>query len=278
MAARNLDERVVADFGREWRTYDQAAVPEAELRRQFEHYFAVFPWQILPPNAVGFDAGCGSGRWARLVAPAVARLHCVDASEEALEVARQTLAGIDNCDFHLASVAELPFEDGSMDFGYSLGVLHHVPDTVAALEACVAKLKPGAPFLVYLYYALDGRPWWFRVLFRGVSVLRRLISALPHRAKLLATSVIAFVVYVPLARAALLGERLGRDVDDWPLSFYRDRSIYTMRTDALDRFGTRLERRFTREQLVAMLAFAGLEGIVVSTQPPYWCAAGVRRG
>ena len=41
-------------------------------------------------------------------------------------------------------------------------------------------------------------------------------------------------------------ERLGTDVRHFPLSAYRDRSFYTMRTDALDRFGTRLERRFSR--------------------------------
>jgi ubiquinone/menaquinone biosynthesis C-methylase UbiE len=47
-------------------------------------------------------------------------------------------------------VQELPFADGSMDFGYSLGVLHRVPSIAEALRACTRKLKPGAPFLVYL--------------------------------------------------------------------------------------------------------------------------------
>ena len=49
-----------------------------------------------------------------------------------------------------------------MDFGYSLGVLHHLEDTQAGMAACVRKLKPGAPFLVYIYYALENRPIWFR--------------------------------------------------------------------------------------------------------------------
>ena len=34
-----------------------------------------------------------------------------------------------------------------------------------------------------------------------------------------------------------------------PLSFYRDCSFYVMRNDSLNRFGTRLERRFTRDLL-----------------------------
>ena len=48
-------------------------------------------------------------------------------------------------------------------------------------------------------------------------------------------------------------------VDNMPLSAYRERSFYVMRTDALDRFGTRLEQRFTREQIRSMMHEAGLE-------------------
>ena len=278
MSGRNVDDLVVADFGREWQAFDQSEVPPEELAGQFERYFAVFPWDRVAGDAVGFDAGCGSGRWARFVAPRVGRLHCVDASEAALEVARRALAGLPNVEFHAASVSELPFAEGSMDFGYSLGVLHHVPDTQGALTACVSRLRDGAPFLVYLYYALDGRPAWFRALFRAVDALRRRVSRLPHRRKLAVTNAVALLVYFPLARAARLGERLGPDVGGWPLSLYRDRSFYTMRTDALDRFGTRLEQRFTKEQVVSMLAAAGLVDIAVSPDPPYWCASGLKAG
>jgi SAM-dependent methyltransferase len=270
----NVDQDVIAAFGREWETYDQSGVPPEELRRQFDRYFAVFPWELLSHDSVGFDAGCGSGRWARLVAPRVGRLHCVDASPTALAVAARNLADLPNCELHVASLDDLPLSAASMDFGYSLGVLHHTPDPLSALETCVGKLRPGAPFLVYLYYALEGRPWWFRVLFRLVTAARLRISVWPHRRKVLVTSVIALVVYLPLARASRLAASMGRDVEHWPLSFYRDRSIYTLRTDALDRFGTRLEKRFTAAEVVAMLTRAGLVDVVVSPIAPYWCAVG----
>lgn len=277
MAGRNVDERVVADFGREWQTFDQSAVPAEELRRQFERYFAIFPWEVLSQDAVGFDAGCGSGRWASFVAPRVARLHCIDVSAEALQVAKRTLTGIASCEFHVASLNELPFADGSMDFGYCIGVLHHVPDTAGALEACVSKLRPGAPFLVYLYYDLGERQWWSRALLRAVTVARMRICRWPYRRKLVVTGLIAFMVYFPLARVARLGERLGCDVEQWPLSFYRDRGMYTLRNDALDRFGTRLEKRFSRDEVVRILLDAGLDDIVVGSNAPYWCAVGHRR-
>ena len=49
-----------------------------------------------------------------------------------------------------------------------------------------------------------------------------------------------------------------------------------MRTDALDRFGTRLEKRFTRKEIAQMMKLAGLERIAFSDSP-CWCAMGYRK-
>src|SRR3954469_14591843 len=275
---RNIDRATVEGFGEEWRRFDQSELSDAERRETFEQYFAVFPWDALPEDAEGFDLGCGSGRWAALVAARVGRLHCVDASPEALAVARRTLDEQANCEFHVASVDALPFAERSMDFGYSLGVLHHVPDTAAALRSAVRPLKPGAPFLVYLYYAFDNRPAWYRALWRATDVVRRGISRSPVPVKVGLTSVIAALVYLPLARLGRALAARGRDVERVPLSFYRDRSSYTMRTDAFDRFATRLEQRFTADEVRSMMTTAGLRDVVVSSCAPYWCAVGRRAG
>ncbi len=86
----------------------------------------------------------------------------------------------------------------------------------------------------------------------------------------------AVIVYWPLARIAKLLENMGADVDSFPLSAYRNRSFYSMRTDALDRFGTRLEKRFTRKEIAQMMKLAGLERIAFSDSP-CWCAMGYRK-
>ncbi|HEY0458686.1 MAG TPA: class I SAM-dependent methyltransferase [Pyrinomonadaceae bacterium] len=273
----NIDIKTVEGFGEEWSRFDQTGMSDAELNEQFERYFAVFPFEHLPAAAEGFDLGCGSGRWAKVMAGRVGRLHCIDASAEALAVAKKNLAGAGNAEFHHASVAEIPLADGSMDFGYSLGVLHHIPDTRQGIKSCVRKIKPGAPFLVYLYYAFDNRPAWFRLVWRISDLFRRAICALPFGLKKLVTDLIAVLVYFPLARTAGLLEKLGLNVESLPLSVYRHHSFYTMRTDALDRFGTRLEQRFTRAQITEMMQAAGLENIRFSDGFPFWCAVGFKK-
>jgi ubiquinone/menaquinone biosynthesis C-methylase UbiE len=273
----NIDYRTVEDFGRQWVRFDQSEASRDELLAEYHGYFRGFPWDVLPANATGFDLGCGSGRWARFVAERVGTLHCIDASAEALAVAQRTLANQSNCVFHHAGVEQIPLPDASMDFGYALGVLHHIPDTAAGIRACVAKLKPGAPFLLYLYYALENKPFWFRLVWRCSDALRRTIAQLPPFVKMRVTDIIAATVYFPLARLARIRERSGRSLEPFPLAQYRHSSFYMMRTIALDRFGTRLERRFTADEIREMMRAAGLDRITIPEGRPYWCGVGYRR-
>lgn len=272
----NIDLATVEGFGAEWSAFDQSGLKDREYDSTFDTYFLIFPFADLPADAEGFDLGCGSGRWAARVVERVGTLHCIDPSAQALDVARRRLGDQPKARFYLAAADSIPLDDASQDFGYSLGVLHHIPDTRRALADCVRKLKPGAPFLVYLYYKLDGRPAWFRALWRATDVVRRGISRLPFPIRKAVTNSIAATVYWPLVRTARLGERLGLDVSNLPLSAYRHNSFYTLRTDALERFGTRLEQRFSKPEIEAMMRDAGLADIRFSDRPPFWVACGTR--
>ena len=276
---KNVDTDVARGFGKEWSTFRQDETSLAREQREiiFENYFRIFPWQLLPAGGgIGADVGCGTGRWATMVAPRVAHLHLVDVSPEALAVARENLQGRDNVSFHVSSVADIPLPAHSLDFAFSLGVLHHVPDTQAAISAIAQKLKENAPFLVYLYYAFDNRPAWYRALWAISDGIRLVVSRLPHGLRKIISEIIAATIYWPMARFVALLSRLGISGGSIPLSWYADKSFYVMRTDAYDRFCTRLEKRFTRAEIEQMLLRAGFEQIRFSDSPPYWCAVGIR--
>ncbi len=273
----NVDPKTVASFGHEWSSHDQSQLSEAERAQIFADYFGIFPWSELASGAEGFDMGCGSGRWASVVAPRVGRLNCIDPAVEALNVARRNLFQCDNVSFHNATTETAPLAPASQDFGYSLGVLHHIPDTESALADCTRMLKPGAPFLLYLYYRFDNRPAWFRTVWWASEMCRAVLNKLPPVAKNAATDTVAALVYWPLARGSALAEKLGVDANHIPLSYYRDKSFLTMRTDSRDRFGTPLEKRFTRAEIEALMMRCGLTDIRFSERPPYWVAIGRAR-
>ena len=272
----NVDPKVVADFGKEWQAFNQGALTGHDLQSAFGQYFGIFPFEKINARSTGFDMGCGSGRWAKLMAPRVGHLHCVDPSAVALESARENLGQFSNCDFECASVSESRISDASQDFGYCLGVLHHIPDTMEGLRACARKLRSGAPFLLYLYYRFDNRPTWFKLVWKMSDLARRAVSSLPFPVKLTICQVIALSVYWPLSRTSLILENLGLNVSNIPLSDYRKKPLYTLRTDALDRFGTRLEKRFTQTEIKKMMVDAGFADIRFSQSPPFWVAVGTK--
>jgi SAM-dependent methyltransferase len=272
----NIDDATARAFDDKWGATWKGKSDPVHARRTFQAFFSLFPFGELA-DAEGFDLGCGVGRHAAMVAPRVGKLHCIDPSPNGLECAQRLLSSLTNVEFHLAGVDEIQLVDGSQDFGYSMGVLHHVPDTERALQNCSAKLKPGAPFLLYLYYSFDNRPAWFRAVWKASDLARRLIVKLPFRAKKPLCDAIAILVYWPLSRLSLLLERIGMDVHHVPLSFYRRTPLGHLKVSALDRFGTRLERRFSRVEIERMMARAELIDVRFQEHEPYWVALGRRR-
>tara|TARA_B100001093_G_scaffold376453_1_gene361605 strand:- start:3123 stop:4520 length:1398 start_codon:yes stop_codon:yes gene_type:complete len=272
-----IESKTIISFGEEWKHFNQKKLVGDEYSFLFKNYFHLFPWSSLPKNATGFDMGCGSGRWALLVAPKIGKLNCIDPSKDAIKVAKNNLSHLSNIVLLNASVFEQPLPINSQDFGYCLGVLHHVKDTAKGLKECVKILKPGAPFLIYLYYNFENRPKWYYYIWQLTDVARRFISKLPSSIKLVVTNIIASLIYFPLARFSLIFEKLGFNVNSWLLSGYRSTSFYTMKTDSRDRFGTPLEKRFTRSEIHSMMIQAGLENIIFSESVPYWCALGKKK-
>ena len=275
----NVDLDVVKHFGNEWRSFDNEGRPQEDLKREFEGYFSIFPWDKLPDNAVGFDAGCGSGRWAKFVLQnkKVGLLNCIDPSD-ALEIAKNKLSNFKNVCFFRSSIDNMPIEDNSHDFGYCLGVLHHIPDTLRAMQKCTDKLKPGAPFLIYMYYNFENRPLCFKWIWKCSDVLRHVICRLPHSIKILITNVIATCIYYPLAKIAYLAKKLHLPYKNIPLSAYRCASFYDMRNGALDRFGTCLEKRCSKAEIVDLMQKSHLENISFSDNPDVnWCAVGYKK-
>jgi ubiquinone/menaquinone biosynthesis C-methylase UbiE len=272
---KNIDKSTVDSFGDEWGRFNQSNLPVAEAQKIFNQYFEIFPWDSLPDNAEGFDLGCGSGRWAKIMIKRVGHLHCIDPSD-AIEIARKSLSEFPNVSFYKKSVDEFSLPINSQDFGYSLGVLHHVPDTAAAVKECASLLKPGAPFLMYLYYALENTSFFYRTLWKCSDFLRKIICQLPSSLKHILTDIIAIIVYFPLAKFSLLVEKTGIKVSSIPLSFYRNCSFYTMRTDSRDRFGTPLEQRFTQAEIKSFMHDAGFKNITFNNSEPRWCVVGIK--
>lgn len=266
-------DAIVAGFDYEWMRFRYNRPIEA--REIFELYFDLVPSDHFAPDRVVLDAGCGAGRWACEVAARGPRVIAVDLGLS-VEIARVNAGETTRIACVQADLLNVSLAASSVDWAYSLGVLHHLRDPDRALRQVARAVRPGGTVLVYVYYALDQRGRAFRLAFRIVDAVRRVTSRLPRRAVLAISTALGLFIYWPLARLSALLMKLGwRSLADaLPLSFYRERSLATMLNDSLDRFGTRLERRYTRDGLVRLLREAQLGDVVLSPNAPYWHGIG----
>jgi len=115
----NIDPKTVSSFCDEWVRFNQEVLDDAKNAFLFDTYFYIFPWDSLPKEFEGFHMGCGSGRWALMVASKVAKLACIDPSPEALSVARTKLAHFPNTVYVNVGVFDHPLPANSQDLGVS---------------------------------------------------------------------------------------------------------------------------------------------------------------
>ncbi|HYG37767.1 MAG TPA: class I SAM-dependent methyltransferase [Cytophagales bacterium] len=270
---KNIDWEVVNSFGNEWSRFNN--FEDKEIDQIGDQYFDIAK-NILNKNTLVLDVGCGTGRWSKYLSGKVKSIEAIDPSE-AVFAASKLLENVPNVRISKAGVDAMPFEDNSFDLVFSLGVLHHIPNTAEAMKQCVKKVKPGGHFLVYLYYALDNRGRIFKSLFYASNIVRSIVSKLPQGLKNLFCDLIAFFIYGPFVLLSKLINKipiLKRYVHYLPLSFYKDTSFHIIRNDALDRFGTSLEQRFSKEEIGKMMTACGLTNIQFSEREPYWHAIG----
>ncbi|HUR65427.1 MAG TPA: class I SAM-dependent methyltransferase [Chitinophagaceae bacterium] len=273
----NIDLTTVQSFGEEWQAFHHFT--DAEIKNIGDTYFDIITPEMVGSDKIAADFGCGTGRWSKYFHTKVGAVVAIDPSDAVLAAA-QLLEGVENVHLYKASIDKLPFADDYFDIGFSLGVLHHIPDTEKALAACVKKIKPGGHFLVYLYYSLDNRGEVYKALFRLSNLVRIGVSKMPARLKKFYCDLMAIFFYMPfvLFSRLLRWMRVSKKIrSKMPLHAYESTSFYIIRNDALDRFGTPLEQRFSRKQILEMMENAGLENIVFSEQSPFWHAVGQKK-
>lgn len=264
-----VKKKITNDFGNEWETYNYSQINHQELKNSFRQYFNIFPTDRLK-HCEGFDMGCGTGRWAKMLATKVKKLNCIDGSKKAISIAKKNLKNYKNIDFFHSLIKHNILKKNSQDFGYCLGVLHHTPDPLYGLKVCHRILKKNSPFLLYLYYNFENRPLWYKLIWIFTDLLRNIISKFSFPIKKKITFMISLFIYFPLAKISFYSEKIGLNVKNFPLSDYRNKSFYIMKTDALDRFGTRLEKRFSKKKIISMLKMAGFCKIKFNPKMPFW--------
>jgi SAM-dependent methyltransferase len=271
---KNVDQKVIDSFGQEWATFKYVdPASDAALDEQFLAYCEPIDLsQFNSRTSVAADFGAGSGRWTSRLLPYFSLVYALEPSDGASTTLREKFSSEPRVKILQETLGANSIPNESLDLAVSLGVLHHIPNTALAIKEVSCAIKPGGLFLCYLYYSLENKPLYYKVLFSCVNVIRKITANLPHPFKRIFSEIISVFVYWPLARTSYVLSKFGFNTANFPLHHYAKMPLVMMKNDSLDRFGTSLEQRFTKSQIVDMLKMANfdLDSLQFSNIEPFW--------
>ena len=184
-------------FGDEWHRFRTVQIDSLNGTTQSADGFAL-KTGLGPSDVRGrlvLDAGVGAGRYAEVMARWGAEVVGVDLTR-AVDAAAANLRGATTAHLVQADIFALPFRDETFDIAYSIGVLHHTPDTGAAFAHVASTVKKGGYLAVYVYQAAG--------LARHVSDAFRLVSTRLPRPLVSCLSTAAVPLYF-LHRVPVIG-------------------------------------------------------------------------
>lgn len=174
------DELYVQNFGFEWNLHARTQLDRDdsdESERAFRDKTGFTPEMLAGKRVL--DVGCGMGRFTDVASRWGATVVGIDLSR-AVEAAQRNVGRRPNVHIAQANVFALPFADETFDFIFSIGVLHHTPDTRAAFDRLPKLLRTNGKIAVWLYSKY--RVWHPDELYRRITprLPKKLLHALSH--------------------------------------------------------------------------------------------------
>jgi 2-polyprenyl-3-methyl-5-hydroxy-6-metoxy-1,4-benzoquinol methylase len=164
------------NFGFEWNLHNKTQLDTAtnhDSEESFEQKTGFTPEELS--GKVVLDVGCGMGRYSDVASRWGATVVGIDLTS-AVDAAQSNIGDRKNVNLAQADIFKLPFADKTFDYIFSIGVLHHTPDTKAAFDQLPRLLKPGGKIAVWIY-STEMLAWCWTS-----DIYRRLTTRLPKRA------------------------------------------------------------------------------------------------
>jgi SAM-dependent methyltransferase len=236
-------------FGKEWTWFDKTQLDRPDEERTESREMFALKTGLSPQDLSGktvLDVGCGMGRFADVAASHGANVVGVDLSVAA-DAANRNLGALPNTAFLQADVFNLPLRPESFDVIYSIGVLHHTPDTHRAFAALPRLLRPGGRIVIWVYTKERA------VGYISSDILRKLTSRLEEE-RLLRLCKVA----VPLGR--FYRTRVGRYFSPiLPVSHHPDPEWRVL--DTFDWYAPKYQWKHDWPEVEGWFEQAGLEDI-----------------
>jgi len=179
---------------------------------------------------------------------------------EAIEAARENTRHLPNVHLVQGDIVHPPIQPGSLDFVYSIGVLHHLPDPKKGFLALTRLVKRGAPMFIWVYLRKRGRQ------IAAFSLMRHLSTRMPLRLLNVACLAIAAAQWLAFIVPARALGRFGLTrgmAARIPFTLYARYPFRVLHTDWFDGLSVPLVNYYRREDIDGWYREAGFEHIAI---------------
>ncbi|MDP2905332.1 MAG: class I SAM-dependent methyltransferase [Candidatus Omnitrophota bacterium] len=216
-------------------------------------------------GGAGIDIGCGMGQDTYLMAknnPGVSVI-ALDLSDGVYKT-RELVRGLNNAAAVKGSVTALPVRSEALDFAYSFGVLHHIPDPKKGLFEINRVLKKGSPVFLYLYEDHSGNILKYLTV-KTAALFRKITVRIPRKILYALSFLASPFVFIVFSCPAIILSKFDKTrsiAENIPFNF--GRSPFGLRSDLFDRFGAPIEYRFSKKQVYELLDNCNFHNITIT--------------
>ena len=166
-------DQTIKDFGEQWLKYGDSKGYYGSIE-----LFSDILYPFLKPGDIKdckvAEIGSGTGRIVNMLLEARARHVIAIEPSDAFEVLYRNIQATEKVTCLKVTGDQLPAY-GDLDYVFSIGVLHHIPEPHPVVEAAFKALRPGGRFFVWMY-GKEGNGLYLAL----ISSLRSLTKHLPH--------------------------------------------------------------------------------------------------
>ena len=253
------EHRTITSYSYQWRKFKQ-------MYPDWERVFLDSIAPVTPEffaGKTGLDGGCGFGRSLSYSASYGATMIGLDLSE-AIEAAQQNTRHFPNVHLVQGDIFHPPVKRRSLDFVYSIGVLHHLPDPKGGFLSLARLLKPGAPMFIWVYVRGRGRQ------IAAFTAMRAVSMRLPLRflnVVCLALAAVQWTVWLLPYRLLHRVAATRRLTERMPFTWYARHPFRVLHTDWFDGLSVPLVSYYKPDAIATWYREAGHERIRID---PGW--------
>jgi SAM-dependent methyltransferase len=259
-------DRTIKDFGEQWLRYSDNKGYYGSLEL-FSDILTPFlkPEEIKDSRVA--EIGSGTGRIVNMLLETGAKHVIAVEPSDSFEVLCRNIQKPEKVTCLKITGDKLP-EDSNLDYVFSIGVLHHISDPKAVVEAAYKALRPGGHFFVWLY-GKEGNELYLRLVYP----LRILTKHLPH----FALAGLVKVIYYPLVWYIYLCHMFPLPLRDYLLSIFEKMSPEKRRLIIYDQLNPSYAKYYTRKEVEKLFLDGKFENVRIYHRHGYsWTVIGTK--